>query len=75
MGTYGRAVAIRLLKPCRQILQTTMDRITELENENLWLKEEIRRLRHQLAVVKKEEWAHPESCVYNSDPWETWLSN
>jgi len=52
-----------------------MDRIAELENENLWLKEEIRRLRHQLAVVKKEEWAHPESCVYNSDPWETWLSN
>jgi len=52
-----------------------MDRIQELENENLWLKEEIRRLRHQLAVVKKEEWAHPESCVYNCDPWETWKSN
>jgi hypothetical protein len=52
-----------------------MDRITELENENLWLKEEIRRLRYQLSSLKKEEWAHPDSCVYNCDPWETWLSN
>ena len=37
-----------------------MDRITQLKKENKWLKEEIRRLRHQLAEVKKEEWAHPE---------------
>jgi regulator of replication initiation timing len=46
--------------------------IKELKNENRWLKEEIRRLRHQLTMKDKEEWAHPNSCVHNSDPWETW---
>ena len=49
-----------------------MDRIKELEKENRWLKEEIRRLRHQLGVQKESEWAHPQSCVHNSDPWTTW---
>ena len=51
-----------------------MDRISELENENRWLKEEIRRLRHQLGMQKESEWAHPASCVHNCDPWETWNS-
>jgi hypothetical protein len=52
-----------------------MDRIAELENENRWLKEEIRRLRHQLSIEKEKEWAHPESCLNNCNPWETWKSN
>jgi len=51
-----------------------MDRITELENENRWLKEEIRRLRHQLAMNDEKKWAHPNSCLHNSDPWATWKS-
>ena len=50
-------------------------RIKELENENKWLKEEIRRLRHQLSMEKEKEWAHPESCIHNSDPWKTWKYN
>jgi len=50
-------------------------RIKELEIENKWLKEEIRRLRHQISMERKEEWAHPESCVHNCDPWETWQYN
>lgn len=50
-------------------------RIKELEIENKWLKEEIRRLRHQISMERKEEWAHPESCVHNCDPWKTWKSN
>jgi hypothetical protein len=49
-----------------------MDRITELENENRWLKEEVRRLRHQLAMNDEKKWAHPNSCVHNPDPWKTW---
>ena len=46
--------------------------IEELKNENRWLKEEIRRLRHQLAMTDEKKWAHPNSCVHNPDPWETW---
>ena len=49
-------------------------RIKELENENRWLKEEIRRLRHQLSQKEEREWAHPESCLHNCNPWETWKS-
>jgi len=52
-----------------------MDKITELKNENRWLKEEIRRLRHQLSMREEKEWAHPNSCVHNTDPWKTWKSN
>jgi len=50
-------------------------RIKELEIENKWLKEEIRRLRYQLSMEKENEWAHPKSCVHNCDPWETWQYN
>ncbi|QIN97130.1 hypothetical protein [Synechococcus phage S-H25] len=49
-----------------------MDRITELENEVKWLREEVRRLRCELAWEKESEWAHPASCVHNCDPWDTW---
>ena len=49
-----------------------MKRVEQLEKENKWLKQEIKRLRLELSKEKKEEWAHPDSCVHNSDPWETW---
>jgi len=52
-----------------------MDRITELEIENKWLKEEVKRLRFQLSMIKEEEWAHPQSCIHNTDPWKTWTSH
>jgi len=49
-----------------------MDQIAKLKIENKWLKEEIKRLRHQLAMSDEKEWAHPDSCVYNCDPWDIW---
>jgi hypothetical protein len=49
-----------------------MDRIKELKKENRFLKEEIQRLRHLLAMKDEREWAHPNSCVHNSDPWDIW---
>ena len=52
-----------------------MDRIRQLEKENLWLREEVKRLRFQLSMIKENEWAHPDSCVHNSDPWVTWKSH
>jgi len=49
--------------------------IEELKKENRWLKEEIRRLRHTLSMKDEKQWAHPNSCINNSDPWKTWKSN
>ena len=48
--------------------------IEELKSENRWLKEEIRRLRHTLSMKDEKQWAHPNSCINNSDPWKTWKS-
>jgi regulator of replication initiation timing len=50
-------------------------RIEQLKKENKWLREEIRRLRHELSLERENEWAHPESCVHNCNPWDVWKSS
>jgi len=51
-----------------------MDRIKKLENENQRLKLEIDRLKFELKIMrdKNNGWRHPDSCLNNCDPWETW---
>ena len=46
--------------------------ISELKTENQLLKVEIERLKLELNILRNDEWAHPNSCVYNKDPWESW---
>jgi len=43
-------------------------KIKKLENENIMLKLENLKLKLELQELNKE-WAHPRSCLHNSDPW------
>ena len=44
-------------------------KIKKLENENIMLKLENLKLKLELQELNKE-WAHPRSCLHNTDPWK-----
>jgi len=59
MFIFGNA-----MKNLKVEIEKLKDRIFVLEVENEKLKLELQ--------VREEDWAHPKSCVHNSDPWKTW---
>lgn len=44
-------------------------KIKKLENENIMLKLENLKLKLEMRELNSE-WAHPRSCLHNTDPWK-----
>jgi cell division protein FtsB len=49
-----------------------MDRIKNLEDENIRLKVENEKLKLEIKTLRENDWKHPDSCLHNCDPWATW---
>jgi len=45
------------------------DRIAYLERESIGQSNALYELMNK---IEQKNWAHPKSCIHNSDPWETW---
>ena len=53
-------------------IQFLKDKVVRLERESIEQSNELYQL---MNMIDQKEWAHPKSCLHNSDPWETWKSN
>jgi hypothetical protein len=53
----------------REEIQWLRDRIDYLERESIGQSNALYEL---MNTIDAKEWAHPKSCVHNSDPWDVW---
>ena len=51
-----------------------MTTIDKLKHQIYMLKLENKQLREKLRDITKE-WAHPNSCLHNEDPWKTLINS
>jgi len=50
-------------------IQFLKDKVERLERESIGQSNELYEL---MNIIEQKQWAHPNSCVHNSDPWEIW---
>ena len=54
----------------REEIRYLRDRIDYLERESIGQSNALYEL---MNTIDSKEWAHPKSCVHNSDPWDRWI--
>ena len=54
----------------REEIQYLRDRIDYLERESIGQSNALYEL---MNTIDAKEWAHPKSCVHNTDPWDVWI--